>query len=77
MCYCGNMGVGRTPNKNQHTKLTLKKRARGDFWQEKDGRLALTVTPAITLTPVISSYESDTMGVCGKVGTLIRTYKRV
>ena len=25
-CLCGNMGVGRTPNKSQHTKLTLEKK---------------------------------------------------
>ena len=25
-CHCGNMGVVRTPNKSQHTKLTLEKK---------------------------------------------------
>ena len=25
MCYCGNMEVERTPNRSQHTKLTLEK----------------------------------------------------
>ena len=25
-CHCGNMGVERTPNKSQHTKLTLEKK---------------------------------------------------
>ena len=26
MCHCGNMGVERTPNKSQHTNLTLEKK---------------------------------------------------
>ena len=26
MCDCGNTGVERTPNKSQHTKLTLEKK---------------------------------------------------
>ena len=26
MCYCDNMGVEQTPNKSQHTKLTLEKK---------------------------------------------------
>ena len=26
MCHCGNTGVERTPNKSQHTKLTLEKK---------------------------------------------------
>ena len=26
MCHCSNMGVEQTPNKRQHTKLTLEKK---------------------------------------------------
>ena len=26
MCHCGNTGVKQTPNKSQHTKLTLEKK---------------------------------------------------
>ena len=48
-CHCGNTGVARTPNKNQHTKLTLEK------------KILLPLLPGFELTNFRFDYESGAL----------------
>ena len=63
MCHSGNMGVEQTPNKSQHTKLTLdKKILRCSCWDSNSQSFdheSSTLTNKLSLLPALYAYRKS------------------
>ena len=60
MCHCGNTGVEHTPNKSQHTKLTLEKKVdSGDLGEFSSQELTLCADSYLESVPPVC-YHSGT-----------------